>query len=104
MNTTPNTLFKRIRNKKGNPRGVLVAQVIPFHPEQVGIGWSLCSRKDEFDMQLGKQIAEARINEADKFLKKVPQSIKVDFAKFATRCSHYFKGQTVIGAGKFVSA
>ena len=92
-----NTIFKRIRNRKGNPRGILIAK--PIDSITVGIGWSLCSNKDTFDLAMGKQIAEGRTTAFNS--NTVPHSIQNDFNIFAKRCNLYFKGQTVIGTNLF---
>jgi hypothetical protein len=92
-----NILFKRIRNNKGNPKGVLIA--MPINDTEVGIGWSLSSSKDNFDLSMGKRIAEGRTSAFEP--EKMPHSIRVDFNKFAQRCERYFKGHTVIGAKVF---
>ena len=55
MKNTTNTLIERIRNKKNNPRGVLVARKLG--PKTYAIGWSLCSKTDKFDMNTGVTMA-----------------------------------------------
>ena len=88
-----NILFKRIRNKHGNPRGILLAKSLD--DSTVGIGWSLCSARDNFDVDMGKLIANGRTLAFN--AGTLPHSIHDDFRKFAKRCQLYFKGQTIVG-------
>ena len=90
-------LKTRIRNKKNQPRGVLMAK--KMDDVTVCIGWSLCKPCDAFDMENGLMIASARAGNTN--LSKMPRSIKNDFIHFAKRCEKYFKGQTVIGSKMF---
>jgi hypothetical protein len=100
---TQSELVQRVRGRKGDPIGVLVAKDIGNN--LVGVGWSLCSVKvpkgkkaDKFDFELGKNIAGMRAADPVKYLAstRVPQSITSELIKFGQRCRKYFKEHTVI--------
>lgn len=96
-------LVQRVRGRKGQPIGVLVAKDIGCG--KVGIGWSLCSVKvskdkgktpDKFDFELGKNIASVRALNPKHYLLRAPATIIHDLEVFSHRCKRYFKGHTVI--------
>lgn len=49
-----------IRDKNGNKRGLVVA--LKRDDGHIGIGWSLCNKKDEFDRDRAWFIAVGRAN------------------------------------------
>lgn len=94
---------RRDKNNKrrGILRGVIVAQVRPENPNEVGIGWSLARRKDGkqldyFDKQLGLDIAinRAAIPSREKLV--VPQSMEDEVKLVIDRATRYFKDKKVI--------
>ena len=104
-------LVQRVRGRKGEPIGVLVAKGIGTqHGGIVGIGWSLCSVKmsknarengktpDRFNFELGKNIARVRAEDPWKYLSptKFPQSISKALKEFGNRARKYFKGHVVV--------
>lgn len=50
-------VIQYIRDKKNNPKGVMVAFT---EGEQIYIGWSLCSKYDKYDKHKGFDIAVGR--------------------------------------------
>lgn len=82
-----NQIVERTRNRKGQPNGVLVARKI--NKNNFVIGWSLCSKADNFDMNTGVNIALGRSLQRDY---DVPNSLTKSLVKFEARCQRYFKG------------
>lgn len=88
------TLIKQyIRNKKRNRIGIMVG----FEKDgKIYYGWSRCNRKDKFDKTRGFGIASARAfrrHGNNNFL-NIPQSIRLDLARFICRCNRYFHLET----------
>lgn len=81
------------RGKKNNKQGLLVAYSVA---DDVHIGYSLCSKKDEFDKAFAHIIS---IDRAIVWNKKVeitiPHSIRKEFYKFIGKCSRYFKNKNL---------
>jgi len=76
-----------IRNKRGVPKGMLVAMVIPGS-NTVRIGWSMCHlKKDKFDKQRAVDLAIGRMKRDS----VVPQSIKRLIVDFYDRWTKFFK-------------
>lgn len=93
---------KHVYVKKGIPGiatvkekvGMMVAFVKPNEPNQILIGFSKCHiGLDEFDWNLGEQIAMSRAlyYHRNKKTPKVPDSMKRPLKKFAIRVSKYYK-------------
>lgn len=94
-------------NRQGILRGVIVAQVRPENPTEVGIGWSLARRKDGkqldyFNKQLGLDIAinRAAIPSREKLV--VPQSMEDEVKLVIDRATKYFKDKTIVSPTFFV--
>jgi len=86
MNTK---LVNIVRDRKGNPRGYVVASKL--NNGKVGLGWSYANFKagDRFNKHLGKLIAENRaITGTDKF---VPRDVMPVIERMANRAVKYFK-------------
>ena len=73
----------------GEPVGVIVST------ERNKLGWSLCSKKDRFNKEMGKRIA---INRADYYgtnkanvLEEAPNSIREELLKMYDRSNKYYK-------------
>jgi ribosomal protein L19 len=86
-------ITKYIRNKKGQPRGVVVAV---RNGDEVTYGYSLChSSKDKWDREKGLQIAEHRaLSEKPYLLPKASNTRKVvtdAFQYISNRAVKYFK-------------
>ena len=104
---------KVVTSKRGNPIGVLVAKKVT--DDVVKIGWSVCNWRDNFSKKRGQFIAENRANVLDHYNdvfifiggsddevsfcdidgREIPFKIENDIAKFAIRCSHYFKTKNI---------
>jgi hypothetical protein len=79
-----------IRDRKGNPRGYVVAKVIEGD-NSISIGWSYTNFKagDRFNKQLGQRIAEER---ADKGTNKIaPHEVEKAIMRMEHRAIKYFK-------------
>ena len=94
--------------RSGVLRGVVVAQIRPENPNEVGIGWSLARRKDgkqldHFNKQLGLDIAinRAAIPSREKLV--VPRSMEDEVKLVLDRATHYFKDKKVIAPVFYVS-
>ncbi len=90
MNTK---ITKYIRNKKGQPRGVVVAI---RSGDEVTYGYSLChSTKDKWDKKKGIQIAEHRaLSDKPYLLPKAPNTqrmVQDAFQYISNRAVKYFK-------------
>ena len=85
-------LVKYIRNKKGEPRGVVVAI---RDGDEVCYGYSLChSTKDKWDKAKGLQIAEHRAFAKEYKLPEAPNTLKViedAYRHISKRAVNYFK-------------
>lgn len=85
-------LLKYIRNKKGEPRGVVVAI---RKGDEVNYGYSLChSTKDKWDRHTGIIIAEYRALSESYKLPKAENTQKIiekAFSDLSKRAVNYFK-------------
>lgn len=92
MNTDNKNIIKQfIRDRKNNPRGIVVAV-----REENGVyyGYSLCNPIDRFDKKLGIKIAVARALSKDYFLPICPNTqneIENLFKNLEKRALKYFK-------------
>jgi flavodoxin len=87
-------IMEYIRDNKNQKIGVMYA----FREDDtVYSGWSLCSKRDTFDRELGQRIARARArkvcnSERLSIIDDIPYSIKDRFLDFIERrCVTYFK-------------
>lgn len=87
--------------RRGNNRcGLLMAEKINGETGEVSIGWSLCSRRDEFRANIANRIALGRLSKKAN-LTEVPTSIsKRDLPKFLNRCQRYFGKDLMILANQ----
>lgn len=86
-----NTLINYIRNKKGEPRGVVVAVK---DKDEVVYGYSLCNPVDRWNKQQGVKIAIARALSDGYNLPEASNSAKMVVEKFehlSDRALKYFK-------------
>lgn len=74
--------------KKNKKIGLLVAEK-DYETGAVAIGWSLCSKNDEFTVKEAFNIAEGRAHKR-KCLEEAPLSIRKPLAKFVHRAERYF--------------
>lgn len=89
------TILKQyVRDKKGNPRGLVLAVVEPG-PNLVKLGWSFCNtKKDKFDRKLAETIALGRTETGTGH--STPLAVKKEFAYFQKRLLRFLKAYTVI--------
>lgn len=88
-----NQLIKYIRkDKTREPKGIIVSFV---EDNKIYIGYSLCSKRDAWDKELGFKIAINRAifygnNECLQY--PIAQSAKNEFIKMTERSERFFKG------------
>jgi hypothetical protein len=90
------SLIQLIRGSKNRTKGIIVAVKTPDNV--VGIGWSLCMKKDRFNKMMGMHIAEGRAikNATERVVVGYPpHSIALTLEKFYDRCNKYFKEELV---------
>jgi hypothetical protein len=85
-----NSLFQFVRDRKGHPRGVVVATLID---NQVRYGWSYTNTKagDRFNKQLGIHIALGRIDNGWGANVNIPHSVVKVLNRMANRVEGYYK-------------
>ena len=84
-----NEIVNIVRDRKGNPRGYVVATKL--ENGKVGLGWSYVNVKagDRFDKHLGQLIAANRaVTGTDKF---VPRDVMKVITRVSSRAVKYFK-------------
>lgn len=77
-----NELVQFVRNRNGQPRGVLVAS-------NEGIGWSALNPRDKFDKELALRIARGRIQNGCN--SNPPSYVKSSMGRFRNRAQRYFR-------------
>ena len=92
----------KIKNEK---IGVFVAGINPENPDQIVVGYSLCSPIDTFDIDpstkekrpgFGKEIALSRsVRWAERDAIYVPVKLQKKFNKFLDRCAKYYKDKNL---------
>jgi hypothetical protein len=85
-------LKQYVRDKKGNPKGLVLA-VISDNPDAkvVRLGWSLCSKRDRFDKGIAENIAVGRAYEGTAAL--IPHAVEREFSYFHKRLSRFLKNE-----------
>lgn len=93
MNTNNSVIYQFVHNRRRQKVGVVLAK--KTSNGSVGIGWSLCNPKDDFNKNHALAIAEGR---ADKFggIDTIPHSITKDFNIIVDRANRYFKDSSVV--------
>jgi hypothetical protein len=94
----------RLTGKYDGPRiGVVVAQVLPDNPNQVGIGWALARKGDGFNKERGLQIATNRAallsgvgRDGKRCESKVPESLVDEVHVVYDRAKRYFRDKEVV--------
>ena len=97
-------VHKNRKNRTGPLRAVVIAQVRPENPNEVGIGWAMSRREDgrqidQFNKDTGVMIASGRA--ANLSNAAVPHSLKKEIENITNRAIHYFKDKKVIPVTKF---
>lgn len=87
-----NTLISYSRDKKGNPRGVLVA-VKGNRNGDFNIGYAQCRKEDKFSKNMGLKIAVGRAELGYNYnsLDNLPHNLRKMLPSFIQRCERYFK-------------
>ena len=93
MNKQRNTQLKAyILNKQNQRIGIVIAQKIG---QKVGVGWSLCCKRDRFDSMVAETMAIGRaakvIINGDKNPSEIPNSIKSHVEHMQSRATKYFR-------------
>jgi hypothetical protein len=88
-----NIIYQFVTNRRRQKVGVVLAKKMPNG--SVGIGWSLCNPKDEFNKVHALAIAEGR---AENFggIDEIPRSINEDIDVIIDRATRYFKDSQVL--------
>ena len=77
------SLLQYVKDKKGNRRGVVFA---------VGkdcVGWSLCCKRDRFDVNFGVEIADGRATKGSSV--PIPNIVRPYLEKMKDRANRYYK-------------
>jgi len=87
---TDKTLVQFVRDRKGQPRGMVVATVID---DQIRIGWSYTNTKlgDRFNKSRALQIALGRAKNGQRNSVTTPHSVSKVIEKMQNRAGFYFK-------------
>ena len=87
---TDKSLMQFVRDRNGNPRGVVVAAVIN---NEVRYGWSYTNTKlgDRFNKQRGLAIAHGRIDNGWGDRTQVPHNVLKSLNHISNRAAKYFK-------------
>jgi hypothetical protein len=80
-------LIEFVRGKYGHRVGVVVATITPDN--FIGIGWSKCCKRDNFDKSRGLLIARGRCIINSKINK--PKDVATVHLRMIDRASRYFK-------------
>ena len=87
-------IYEYMKDKYGHRKGVVCAT------SKIGIGWSLCNKKDRFNRDFALKIAEGRARKYEKIVQevdedgyeiKVPDSIYPLFEKMVDRAERYYQ-------------
>lgn len=81
-------IVQYIRDKKRNPRGVVVAV------DKDQIGWSYCNKKDRFNKERGKQIATDRAFYGYGPNVNIPYDVIPVIDRVKERAKHYFREES----------
>jgi len=85
-----NSLFQFVRDRKGQPRGVVVATVVN---NEIRYGWSYTNTKagDRFNKQRGIHIALGRIDNGWGHNVVIPYNVTKVLNRMANRAEAYYK-------------
>lgn len=91
VNLPKYSLITYTRDKKNNPRGVLVA--VPSGTKgDFRIGYAQCRKEDTFNKKMGLKIALGRAEIADiNIWNHAPHNLRKMLPTFVKRCERYYK-------------
>lgn len=89
MNTNNSVIYQFVHNRRRQKVGVVLAKKLGNN--SVGLGWSLCNPRDEFNKQHAINIALGRAENGGG-VDPIPRSVSKDFNVIIDRASRYFKG------------
>jgi hypothetical protein len=86
------TLISYSRDKKGNPRGVLVAVKVGDRGD-FNIGYAQCRKGDKFSKNMGLKIAVGRAELGYNYnsFDNLPHNLRKMLPSFISRCERYYK-------------
>jgi hypothetical protein len=86
------TLISYSRDKKSNPRGVLVAVKIGDMGD-FNIGYAQCRKEDKFSKNMGLKIAVGRAELGFNYnsLDNLPHNLRKMLPSFIQRCEKYYR-------------
>lgn len=93
MNPDNTVIYQFVHNRRRQKVGVVLAKKIG--DAAVGIGWSLCNPRDEFNKNHAISIAAGRASKQGG-IDPIPHSIVNDYNIIFNRASRYFKDCTVL--------
>jgi hypothetical protein len=85
-----NSLVQFVRDRKGQPRGIVVATVIN---DEIRLGWSYTNIKagDRFDKSRGLRIALGSAESGQSHSVTTPHSVHKVMTQITTRAERYYK-------------
>jgi hypothetical protein len=87
----PYTLITYLRDKSGDPVGVVVARKNEAH-DNFTIGYSMCRKGDRFSKKMGLKIALGRCEYYNEdYVSQMPHKLKQILPSFLKRCERYYK-------------
>jgi hypothetical protein len=90
INIPSYSLISYYRDKKNNPRGVLVA-ILSEKTGDYNIGFSQCRKSDKFSKNMALKIALGRAkDEHIETWHNVPRNIRKMLPEFVKRCERYY--------------
>ena len=92
----PQSIYKFVRDRKGNPRGVILALPIwSVNKFQISFGWSYTNTKvDRFDKVKGIEIAKGRAAIASRV--RMPHDVGMAMVDFMKRAERYYKDAYIL--------
>lgn len=91
VNLPKYSLITYTRDRKNNPRGMLVA-VPSGNNGNFRIGYAQCRKEDKFNKKMGLKIALGRADsESYSSIDNMPHDLRRIFPGFIKRCEKYYK-------------
>ena len=91
LNIPKYSLITYYRDKRGEPKGVLVA-VPTQHKGDFSIGYAQCRKGDKFSKKMGLKIALGRavFQPSHSFFDTMPHNLRKMMPAFVRRCERYY--------------